>query len=299
MTKILTNDILKDAAEKARIDLVGIVDLWAFDEFGKKVRENDIDGMAFFDGKLSDRFDYRSVWDECQGIISFAVAYYSRVKMPQDDKKRGIISISSYGEDYHTVLKRKAEEMMQEVVKDCPMNYKIFVDTGTLSDRALAYSAGLGFYGKNNFLINEEYGSFLFLGHILTDVPLMSFVMPLQNKCGGCEICHKSCPGGCYGEKMLDYERCISYMTQKGISHDSKGYLYGCDICQLACPYNDNIPKNLHEEFYADEDFAYPELEKILTMNKDDFSDTYGKSALAWRKLSNLKNNAKNLLEKN
>jgi epoxyqueuosine reductase len=225
------------------------------------------------------------------------MAYYSKVDYPQDGKKRGIISIASYGEDYHTVLKRKAEELMTEVTKECPMNYKIFVDTGVLSDRALAYSAGLGFYGKNNFLINETYGSFIFLGHILVDEPLMCFVMPEKSKCGGCEICHKACPNGCYGEKMLEYERCISYQTQKGILSDSKGYLYGCDICQLACPYNSSVAENLHEEFFADAEFAYPVLENIISMEKEDFQVVYGQSALSWRKLSNLKKNAENVLK--
>lgn len=296
--KILTNDILRSAAEKVGIDLVGIVDMWAFEDFAKKVRENDIEALAFFDGKLSDRFDYKSVWDEAQGIISFAVAYYSHIPFSDDGQKRGRISIASYGEDYHTVLKHKAEMLMQEVTKESPMNYKIFVDTGVLSDRALAYSAGLGFYGNNNFLINEKFGSYIFLGHILVDVPLMSFVMPVENKCGGCEVCHKACPGGCYGEKMLDYEKCISYQTQKGIPADTKGYLYGCDICQLVCPYNKGIPERLHEEFSADYDFAYPVLEDISRMTKEDFSRIYGGSALAWRRLSNLKKNAENILKK-
>ncbi len=294
---ILTNNILLDIAPLVGIDLAGIVDLWTFEDFGKKVKENDIGGLAFFDGKLSDRFDYKSVWPQCRGIISFGMAYYSEVKPINDGKKRGIISIASYGEDYHTVLKRKAEELMAEVTKICPMNYRIYVDTGILSDRALAYCAGLGFYGKNNFLINETYGSYIFLGHILVDEILNAFVIPQENKCGGCEICHKACPGGCYGEKMLDYERCISYLTQKGLPHNSEGYLYGCDICQSVCPHNDGIPKSIHEEFRATQEEVYPAVEDILAMSKKDFSRIYGQSALAWRRLSTLKKNAENLLK--
>ncbi|MBR6801543.1 MAG: tRNA epoxyqueuosine(34) reductase QueG [Eubacteriaceae bacterium] len=295
---ILTNDILLRAAEKVGIDLAGIVDIWAFEDFGRKVKENDIEDLAFFDGKLSDRFDYLSVWSETKGIISFGMAYYSHVPHPADGKRRGIISTASYGEDYHTVLQRKAQELMDEITKECPMNYRIFVDTGNLSDRALAYCAGLGFYGKNNFLINEKYGSYIFLGHILVDEMLTRFVMPLENKCGGCEICHKACPNGCYGDKMIDYERCISYQTQKGNISDSKGYLYGCDLCQVSCPHNIGIPSGLHEEFSADAEFAYPELEGIISMEKEDFSRIYGKSALAWRRLGNLKKNAEAVLKK-
>ncbi len=294
---ILTNNILSDIAPGLGIDLAGIVDLWAFEEFGRKVKEEDIENIAFFDKKLSDKFDYKSVWPECRGIISFGMAYYSEVTPINDGKKRGRISVASYGEDYHTVLRRKAGELMEEVTKICPMNYKIFVDTGQLSDRALAYCAGLGFYGKNNFLINETYGSYIFLGHILVDEILNAFVIPKENKCGGCEICHKACPGGCYGGKMIEYERCISYLTQKSVPHDSKGYLYGCDICQAVCPYNDNIPGNLHEEFSAEPEFAYPVLEDIISMDKEEFSRTYGKSALAWRRLANLKKNAENILK--
>ncbi|MBE6039290.1 MAG: tRNA epoxyqueuosine(34) reductase QueG [Anaerofustis stercorihominis] len=291
----MNNGYLLTLAEKHGIDLIGFVDMGQLELFRYRILTNDINDLAFFDGKLSDRLDYKNVWNECEGIISFGMGYYSAVNNPDDDILRGIISTASYGEDYHNVLKRKAEALMDEFTKEFPVEYKIFVDTGTLSDRALAYCAGLGFYGNNNFIINETYGSYIFLGHILINKCADVSVRPLESKCGGCSICANACPNGCYGEKMLEYDRCISYLTQKGISADTKGYLYGCDICQQACPYNKGIPERLHEEFIASSEFAYPAIDYILNMQKEEFSQVYGNSALAWRRLGNLKKNAENV----
>ena len=291
----MNNGFLSLLAQKHGIDLIGFVDMLRLDMFRYKITKDDINDIAFFDGKLSDRLDYKSVWNDCEGIISFGVAYYSDVEYPRDGKDRAIISTASYGEDYHEVLKRKAENLMQDFIKEYPAEYKIFVDTGKLSDRTLAYCAGLGFYGNNNFIINETYGSYIFLGHILINRYSDVSVTPVESKCGGCTICANACPGDCYGTKMLEYDRCISYLTQKGIPSDTKGYLYGCDICQKACPYNRNIPQGLHEEFSADAEFAYPVIDDILRMTKEEFTQIYGRSALAWRRLGNLKKNAQNM----
>lgn len=291
--------LLQQIKAECGIDLIGITDPEAFSTFGKKVSESYGSApLAFSKGDITERFDVAGEWEDARGIISFAVSYAASEKGP---KAPGTMRVckASWGEDYHNVLKEKAEELMERFSSVYKCGWKIFVDTGKLSDRACAWAAGLGFYGRNGFIISPEYGSFISLGHILTDIPLESSAVPLEPLCGECTRCIKACPGGALGkEKWVDYSSCVSWLTQKGKEYERTDYVYGCDICQDVCPFNENVPEDLHCEYSFPQELRFPDPGRILEMDEAEFEALYGKSALAWRGLGTMKKNARRFLQR-
>ena len=288
------NSLLRHLAQKNEIDLIGICDLNMLNAQKEKFTVLKAEDVAFGVGEPSRRLDYKRVWSKTEGIISFALSYKNAINPPDDMTGRGVISRFSYGRDYHDVLKEKAKNLMSDFIKKYDCDYKIFVDSGILSDRMIAYCSGLGFIGKNRFLINEKYGSFIFLGHILVDIALLTAENTSTSKCENCVECLISCPNNAIGDKLLDFKNCISYITQTGLSPgvNSHRYLYGCDICQLSCPFNQDSPECIHREFTEniDFDYAYPRFDDILEINDD--GGRYSCSALMWKGIKTLKHNA-------
>ena len=211
-------------------------------------------------------------------------------------EKRGYISIAAVGEDYHIKLKRELDEICREILKPYGSEGVSFCDTGPLVDRELAVRAGLGYYGRSGAFINERLGSMCFIGYIITDADIPKD-MPENGSCKNCGLCIKACPTGALSENGFDYEKCISYLTQKreltGKEKEMIGIsLYGCDKCQLACFYNRGKEK---EEARLEE--VYPLLDDILSLTNSSFKKTYGNTAAGWRGKNALKRNAGIVLE--
>ena len=199
------------------------------------------------------------------------------------------------------------KDLMDELQKSYPeIHYRSFVDNARVIDRGSAWRAGLGFYGKNNTLINPEYGSAFFIGQILMDQPV-DFVpaVPMESQCGECTRCLKACPNGALKDGYsLDASSCISYLTQKKKLTETEEkrlriFIYGCDLCELACPYN----QKQEAVEWKDNDWnaAWVDLKKMTRIDEETFNDVFGESALHWRGRENLIRNAKlllNILEK-
>jgi len=159
---------------------------------------------------------------EARSIIAIAVAYPSKMKdapVSEPGKRRGILSRSAWGEDYHQALRRRLSQLTEWIRVRVPdAQLMSMVDTGALSDRAVAERAGIGFSGKNCSIITPEWGSWVYLGEMITNMPLPPDI-PLTDSCGDCTICIDACPtGALVGPGQLNAQRCISYVTQtKGI----------------------------------------------------------------------------------
>ena len=97
----------------------------------------------------------------------------------------------------------------------------------------------------------------------------------------------------------MDYENCVSYLNQKGSSYEETDYIYGCDLCQNVCPFNERAPKDLHDEFSFPKALCYPDPRELVNMDDDEFKKLYGNSALAWRGASTIRKNAKRYLKRN
>ena len=239
---------------------------------------------------------------KAKSIVAIALAYPSKMKdAPRStkDARRGIFCRASWGTDYHVVLKKKLD-MLEEFLrsKHEDIRTKSMVDTGELSDRAVAERAGIGFSAKNCMIITPEFGSYVYLAEMITNVPFEPDEK-IEDQCGTCNKCVDSCPtGALVNPGQLNSQRCISFLTQtKGFLPDefrSKigNRLYGCDTCQIVCPINKGKDFHLHPEMEPDPEIAKPLLKPLLTISNREFKEKYGHVSGSWRGKKPIQRNA-------
>lgn len=253
--------------------------------------------VPFVNNSIEERIDPKITLPSAKSIIVVGMGYNKSKDYISDDKLRGSISVGAVGTDYHIQLKLYLDGIVNILKKITTLEYKSFVDTGPLIERELAKKSGLGWEGKSGNIISDKFGSFFFIGYIITNLDL-KLSTPYEHDysmCGNCNRCIKACPSKILGTKgSINYFKCVSYLTQcKGNLDEAQSKLignsiYGCDICQLACPHNrgtcfDNITKIESKE---------PELSKFLSLTKKEFEYMYGDTAMAWRGINTLKRNA-------
>jgi epoxyqueuosine reductase len=237
-----------------------------------------------------------------KSIIAIAIAYPSKMKHPPRSEPgayRGMIARAAWGEDYHRVLTGKLEQLADFLRRSEPgARVEIMVDTGVLSDRATAERAGIGWVGKNCAVITPEYGSWVYLGEMITDI-FFEPDHPLESQCGSCTRCIDACPTGALVQGgQLNAQRCISYQTQtKGFLADEfrekiGNRLYGCDTCQLVCPENKGKNWTHQSELQPNPEVVKPLLKPILWMSNREFKTIFGRSAASWRGKKPIQRNA-------
>lgn len=288
------------------IDKIGFTTAEPFEELKEVLLRHRELGResGFEEPDLEKRIDPRLSFPggEPRSILSIAVAYPSKMKSPPRSEPgayRGILSRSAWGEDYHKVLRERMarlEAFLKELVGDCRV--ESMVDTGALVDRAVAQRAGVGWYGNNCSVITPEFGSWVFLGEMITDIPFPPDE-PILDSCGDCTICIDACPtGALVGKGELDAKRCVSFLTQtKGFVDDALkrkigNRLYGCDTCQIVCPKNKGHHWTHHPEFRPDPEIAKPLLLPLLKMSNREFKERFGSSAASWRGKKPIQRNA-------
>jgi len=236
--------------------------------------------MHYMECNAEMRRDPRLLVDGAQTVISLVLAY------KPDSQMNGSCKISqyAYGEDYHTLLKRMMFSLMAAIKEHCPdFEGRPFVDTAPISDRHWAVRAGLGWIGRNTLFIHPHYGSMCYLGEIVTASEFDHYDESYQgNRCAECHSCVDVCPNHAItvtgsGLPTLDARRCTSYNTIENRADtlpdelDTRGYVYGCDICQSVCPFNIQAPASFHldnERQRQLEDLADADEEKFRTFSK-------------------------------
>ena len=269
------------------------------------------------------RVDPRLALAGARSLIVVALNYNSphpysteEAGVRDDDSPRGWISRYAWGDDYHEVLREKLNALVARMHAQWsePFEARAYADTGPVVERVAAKYAGLGWLAKNTCLINEQLGSWLFLGVILTTLELEpslgSGEPPAADLCGNCTLCLDACPTQAFAAPyVLDARRCISYLTielRGAIPEELRpamgNAVIGCDICQDVCPWNGKSPVTRLAAFQprplasiaengkgtekdGDSLFA-PELEKIASSTQQEFSETFRNSAVKrakWR----------------
>jgi epoxyqueuosine reductase len=219
----------------------------------------------------------------------------------------GPVARYARGDDYHEVMLGKLGELHQWLESELGtyIRGKAYVDTGPILERDLARRAGLGWFGKNTNLVNPRIGSFFFIGSLLVDLDLAPDARFEADRCGTCTRCLDACPTDAFVEaRVLDATRCISYLTieKKGaIPEDLReqvgGHVYGCDICQVVCPYNVKFAQELGEQGFApratigDRD-ARSLAKELLAMNDESFRKAFKGSPIKRAKRRGLARNA-------
>ena len=240
--------------------------------------------------------------NKAKSIISVCMSYF--VKQDQFLKKKslqGKIARYAWGDDYHTVMKKKLQILLSSLseIAELPVTGRVFVDDGSMNDRAVAEQSGLGWFGKNTNILTSTYGSWVVLGSILTDLKLTPDQV-LKKNCGSCTTCIDLCPtGAIVGPYILDSRKCISYLTielkgiiPRNIRNAIGSWIFGCDICQDVCPVNRNISETTIPEFFPQStNHTLPELLPLLNLNEYEFREKFKNSPIKRAKLEGLKRN--------
>lgn len=308
MNTLLKEKIIAKAKEIG-IDKIGFTHAEPFDGLEERLYAQREKGHhSGFEHKIiEERVNPDLIFDQPKSIIAIALAYPSRMKQKPRQVKgepRGSFARASWGQDYHFILRDRMDKLIAYIKEEAEAqniatpNFKPMVDTGELVDVAVAQRAGLGFIGRNGLLITEEFGSYVYLGEIVTDIEFEADE-EVPFGCGDCMRCVDACPtSALLGDGRINANKCLSYQTQ------TKDYMpeeyrqrmgrviYGCDICQLVCPYNRGIDNHFHAEMEPDPEVTMPELKPLLTISNREFRENYGQLAGSWRGKKPIQRNA-------
>lgn len=295
-------------SKKIGIDKIGFTTAEPFDYLKDSlIEQREAGHTSGFEHQVIDERIYpEKTFANPKSIIAIALAYPTRIheEVPRDEK-RGQFARASWGIDYHNILKDRLERLIDFIQTEATSEQEAEqwrfapqVDTGELVDVAVAQRAGLGFIGKNGLLITEEYGSFVYLGEIITNIQFEPD-KPVPNGCGDCTRCIIGCPtGALLGDGRMNAKKCLSYQTQtkgmmpKEYRRKIRNTIYGCDICQLVCPYNKGKDFHFHQEMEPKPDEVFPKLVPMLSISNKEFKAQFGHLAGSWRGKKPLQRNA-------
>ena len=225
-------------------------------------------------------------------VVSVRMNYWPREVRSADDvlaePEIGYVSRYALGRDYHKVMRRALATLAEDMARDLgTFGYRVCVDSAPVLEKALARNAGLGWIGKHTNLLSRDAGSYFFLGEILTDLPL-----PVDSAasahCGTCDACITACPTqAILGPYRLDARRCISYLTieNKGpipveLRRGIGNRIYGCDDCQLVCPWNKFARAAAHPDFKVRHGLDSPPLVELFAWSAAEFDERMRGSAI-------------------
>ena len=306
--------LVKQAAREAGFDLAGIApvhDAPELNYFPEWIAAGHAGEMKYMEardeaGRLK-RASLRHAVPWARSVVVCAINYNTAQPYSTEvnDSQRGWISRYAWGEDYHDAVMAKlrvVEHQLRQESRErevAELQARCYVDTGPLVERVYAKYAGVGWIGKNTCILNQNLGSWLFLGVILTSLELEPDV-PAPDRCGTCTRCIDACPtDALIAPYQLDANRCIAYLTieKRGAipEHIREGigrHIFGCDICQDVCPWNRKAPVTNAPEFQAREGLVNPALDWLAEMTAEEFREKFRGSPVRRTKYSGLRRNA-------
>jgi epoxyqueuosine reductase len=301
----LTAALIKSQARTLGFDACGIApatDLPELDFFPEWIARGYAGSMSYLERSADRRADVRRVVPSARTVIITATIYNTArpYSTESPDRDRAHIARYAWGDDYHDVIGSRQEalvEWMRETSEQ-PFESRAYVDTGPVQERVYARHAGIGWIGKNTCIINEDLGSWVFLGAIITSLDL-DLDAPALDQCGTCSLCIEACPTqALVSPGVLDSTRCISYLTiehrgalPEALAPEIGSHVYGCDICQEVCPYNAVAPTSDDPAWQPRRAWDLKSIVELEAMPDDDVRTALRGSPMRRTKLEGLRRN--------
>jgi epoxyqueuosine reductase len=304
---ILNTRKIKQKALELGFSAVGISKADFLEKESKQLKEwldNGFHGeMKYMENHFEKRVDPGKLVEGAKSVISVLYNYF-----PNEHQRKDTYQISkyAYGTDYHYVVKEKLLKLLEYINTEIgEVRGRAFVDSAPVMDKVWAAKSGLGWIGKNTNLITRQYGSFVFIGELIIDLTLDYSGLPQKDFCGNCTKCVDACPTGALKPYQLDARKCISYLTieKKGeIPSEFEGkwndWIFGCDICQDVCPWNNNARPHSEFQFKITEELKNFKKDDWENLNQSTFKKMFKNSPVERTKFKGLKRNINFLSEK-
>lgn len=261
--------------------------------------------MEYLRKHLEKKKNPRALYPEAKIMVCCALSYKTSFENPSCvEKGKGTISNYAWGDDYHQIMKEKLEAVLLQLQAFVPQaRGQIYVDTGPILERSFAEQAGIGWIGKNTCVIHPRFGSYLFLGEILLNLDLEKDMSELDH-CGSCTRCLEACPTQALTDYVLDATRCIAYLTNEKRGEFSKEEksmigqsIFGCDICQQVCPWNEKAAIPNLSCFQPRPETFVPSLQNLKVLTLEDFKRLFKNSSVQRAKYQGFMRNVEGALE--
>ena len=290
--------LIKDEAIRLGFSACGISKARFLHEEENKLKSWLVSGknadMKYMENHFQKRLNPKLLVENSKSIISVLYNYYPSEKLENIAPYK--ISKFAYGEDYHFVVKDKLKLLFQFINKNIEsIEGRIFVDSAPVMERTWAKLSGLGWVGKNSLLITKK-GSYFFIGEIICNIEL-EYDTPISEYCGTCTACIDACPTNAIVEPyIIDSEKCISYNTienkkilTKSQSEKFDNWIFGCDICQDVCPWNNKAILHKEKRFEPKSDLIKYKKKDFENITKDEFNIIFKKTAVKRTKFEKIK----------
>lgn len=301
----LTASAIKRQAREVGFDLCGIAPATGLPElafFERWLARGYAGEMAYLERTAGRRMDVRRVLPSARSVIVTGTIYNTDVPYSTEiaDRSRPQIARYAWGDDYHDVIGARLERLLDRMRGESADTFeaRAYVDTGPIQERVYAQHAGLGWIGKNTCVINPEVGSWIFLAEIVTSLALEPDE-PALDQCGTCTLCLEACPThAIVAPGVLDSNRCISYLTieQRGPIRQQfrraiGSHVYGCDICQEVCPWNQVAARSSDPAWQRRGVWADADLAGLAGMSDAELTEALRGSAMRRTKVAGLRRN--------
>lgn len=297
-------DLIKKWVNQLGFDYCGIAKAVQLDDEAFKLERwlnNGFHGkMHYMENHFDLRINPQKLVPGAKSVITLLINYYPDNHQSNDSHK---ISKYAYGEDYHTVIKKKLKVLLEKIKQEIgEVNGRGFVDSAPVLERSWAVKSGLGWVGKNGNLINKNSGSFFFIATLIVDLELKYDDPFAKDFCGTCTKCIDACPTEAITEnKVINGSKCISYFTIElkdallpdEMKNKFSNWMFGCDVCQDVCPWN-RFSKPTHEEGFT----PMPEILNYSSkewheVTEETFKEVFRNSPLKRSKFEGIKRNLK------
>ena len=306
----LTNQIVKEVAYKLGFDLIGFSEAVMLNEETDRLKswleKGYFHKMSYMEKNVDKRTDVKKILSSAKSVISLGINYYKNDEY-ENGNDLGKVSRYAWGKDYHLIIWDKLKTFSEEI-KSINSDAELisYVDTGPVMDKAWAVRSGLGWLGKHTNVISREIGSWFFIATVITNLEFEASI-PQTDLCGTCTACIDACPtNAIIDEYVLDAGRCISNLTienkcdiPKEFSGKFDNWVFGCDICQEVCPWNNKFAKTTTSKEFLSTDNKELNFGEIKELSNSRFRKRFFDSPILRAGLKGLKRNVEFIEEGN